>query len=1122
MIGTKLDHYMIEKKIGEGGMSEVYLANDTRLLRPVAIKVLSTNLLKDDEKRLGFMREARAASSLNHPNICTVYDVGHKKGVNYIVMEYVDGKTLRQLLDERNCLPEAEVINLSFRICSALAAAHDKGIIHRDIKPENIMITREGYVKIMDFGLAKLASDTIESDSEVEKKIQEDSEIFFTKDTLALTSIMGTVSYMSPEQALGKTLDSRTDIFSFGIVLYEALTGKLPFQAKSNITTLSKIIEDEPANVQLENKNISSEMNSLVEKLLKKNVDDRYSSLKHFVNDLKKFEKKISYPKKRSLIFWPLLITVLFVTLIVAFFVLKETNKVEAQPVGYLYDFGFPGKGEGQFDQPAGLAINHRGDLLVVDKNNHRIQAFDLMGNFLYEFGAFGSEDGNFKNPSGIAINSIGNILVTDTFNHRVQVFDSFGKFLFNFGSECTIEIDKRCIDPDGLGPLEVGDGQFDRPFGIAVDQLDNIFVADLFNNRIQVFDHLGNFLFKFGSPCNYIMSSQLYCVDPDGSGPLELGDGQFHNPAGVIVNDLGNIIVSEIYNHRIQIFDSFGRFLNKFGVPGSGEGQFNLPSSITLDSENNIIVMDSGNNRIQVFDPSGGYLCQFGTHGSGEENLDNPSNAIVDHFGNIVISDANNNRIQVLGRPIFTNVISQVGINTSFEGSPFGIFDFNNDDNLDLYIQMKDVPSILYRNNGENKQYSFTDITSSSGLDKVSGENTGASCIDYDNDGFVDIFVTAHGPKILYRNKGNGTFEDVSDIFGVSGIAKASWGTHNAFGDYNNDGYLDLFLSNDTSRAGVLYKNSGPPQWQFVDVTAESNIVFKGWGHGSVFMNYDNDGDQDIYISTYFGSNVFYRNNGNGTFTDVTENVGLTVGDRCRGIVFGDYDNDGDLDLYVTRGVYHTPFSNLLFRNDGPPDWSFTDVTSEAGVGDNGDGVSSVFGDFDNDGDLDIFVCNINNQANVLYRNNDNGTFTNVTKLAGVSNPLSLSLGAFGDHNNDGFLDLYAIAGKEQILYQNKVTSNYWLKIKLTGTKSNRDGFGSRIIITTGDLKQMRYVDGGDLGGGFQCSIPVHFGLGTADNVDRIEVKWPSGIVTILNDVPANQMLTIVEGETQHPIQSL
>ena len=169
-----------------------------------------------------------------------------------------------------NFLPESEVINLSFRICSALEAAHNKGIIHRDIKPDNIMITREGYVKVMDFGLAKLASDSIESDLGDKKYIQIKKELALTKDTLALSGIMGTVSYMSPEQAQGKTLDSRTDIFSFGVVLYEALTGNLPFKAKSNITTLSKIIEDEPPGIQLVNKNISPEMSGMVNKLLKK------------------------------------------------------------------------------------------------------------------------------------------------------------------------------------------------------------------------------------------------------------------------------------------------------------------------------------------------------------------------------------------------------------------------------------------------------------------------------------------------------------------------------------------------------------------------------------------------------------------------------------------------------------------------------------------------------------------------------------------------------------------------------------------------------------------------------------------------------------------------------------
>ncbi|MBN2088995.1 VCBS repeat-containing protein [candidate division KSB1 bacterium] len=458
-----------------------------------------------------------------------------------------------------------------------------------------------------------------------------------------------------------------------------------------------------------------------------------------------------------------------------------------------------------------------------------------------------------------------------------------------------------------------------------------------------------------------------------------------------------------------------------------------------------------------------------------------------------------------------FTDVTSDAQI-TAAGTTGLGFFDFDNDNDFDIYLHFYAAPNILYRNEGAMENFVFTDATAAAGLNATRG-GAGPSIADYNNDGFQDIFLSMHGPKIFYKNIGDGTFTDVNATVGItnSGITNGK-----AFGDYNNDGYLDLYLVNwNSDEPATLYKNSGPPDWKFTDVTLAAGAAFHGWGHACVFVDYDNDGDQDIFISVYYGNNVLFRNNGNGTFTDVSAQAGIQVGERCRGITWGDYDNDGDLDLYVTRGSFHTPYANYLFRNEGAPNWNFSDVSGAAGVAHNGDGSMSAFGDYDNDGDLDISIGNITNQRNVLYQNNGNGTFTDVAGSAGVAGSFtSCGMAPFGDYNNDGFPDIYATNDHAHVLFKNNGNSNNWIKIKLIGTVSNRDGLGARISLTTGARTQIREVDGGNLGMAFQCPQPVSFGLGTAMVIDQIRVRWPSGIISTLTQVVPNQCVTIIEKE--------
>jgi serine/threonine protein kinase len=238
---TNLSHYRIVSKIGEGGMGEVYLAQDTKLDRKVAIKFLNEEFSRDSDKLNRFIQEAKAASALNHPNILTVYEVGEVDGKNYISTELIDGQTLRQQLSQKEALPLNTILKIGVQVAEALSAAHQAGIIHRDIKPANIMIRRDGYAKVLDFGLAKLSEPgavaTGSTGSEDATRVQVNTNPGV---------VMGTVAYMSPEQARGNPTDARTDVWSLGVVLYEMVARKVPFSGETVNHTIVSILEKEP------------------------------------------------------------------------------------------------------------------------------------------------------------------------------------------------------------------------------------------------------------------------------------------------------------------------------------------------------------------------------------------------------------------------------------------------------------------------------------------------------------------------------------------------------------------------------------------------------------------------------------------------------------------------------------------------------------------------------------------------------------------------------------------------------------------------------------------------------------------------------------------------------------
>src|SRR5262245_10394898 len=282
--GTKLGRYEIRSQLGKGGMGEVYLAQDTKLDRKVALKVLPRALAEDKDRMSRFVLEAKLASALNHPNIITIHEIGEIDGVHFIATEYIEGETLTSQL-QKESLSLKSTLEIALQVASALDAAHSAGIVHRDIKPDNIMIRQDGIAKVLDFGLVKLTATEVSAvDTEADTKLD-------VKTSMGV--IMGTVAYMSPEQARGQDTDARTDIWSLGCVLYQMLTHQQPFQGETMVDVWANIIHEEPPSILAHRSDTPAELERIIAKTVRKDRDERYQSAKELFNDLQQLQTRL-------------------------------------------------------------------------------------------------------------------------------------------------------------------------------------------------------------------------------------------------------------------------------------------------------------------------------------------------------------------------------------------------------------------------------------------------------------------------------------------------------------------------------------------------------------------------------------------------------------------------------------------------------------------------------------------------------------------------------------------------------------------------------------------------------------------------------------------------------------
>jgi tRNA A-37 threonylcarbamoyl transferase component Bud32 len=296
MVGKELKHFKIEKLLGKGGMGVVYRARDVRLDRPVALKVLRADLTANPDRRRRFLQEAKAASAVTHPSIAQIYDVDEVEGTTFIAMEFVEGQTVGRLIDKRE-LDLIGSVEIALQVAEGLSKAHEANIVHRDIKSDNIMVTRDGHAKLLDFGLAKLL-DPVSADEESDVQDLKETETF------AHTSpgtVMGTAAYMSPEQARGLPVNQASDVFSMGVVLYEMVTGELPFKGDTPLDTMHSIAFDEARPITVIRRNLPPELHRVVSRCLRKKPADRYKNARALAADLKKLKNDIESGIQRSI-----------------------------------------------------------------------------------------------------------------------------------------------------------------------------------------------------------------------------------------------------------------------------------------------------------------------------------------------------------------------------------------------------------------------------------------------------------------------------------------------------------------------------------------------------------------------------------------------------------------------------------------------------------------------------------------------------------------------------------------------------------------------------------------------------------------------------------------------------
>jgi phosphodiesterase/alkaline phosphatase D-like protein len=576
---------------------------------------------------------------------------------------------------------------------------------------------------------------------------------------------------------------------------------------------------------------------------------------------------------------------------------------------------------------------------------------------------------------------------------------------------------------------------------------------------------------------------------DLDGDGKVELATANFSANTASVLRNTAN--PGAINNTSFATRVDFATGNGPLGVAmGDLDGDGKPELVVSNNSPNTVSVLRNTANPSAIDNTSFAAKMDFDT-GNGSFGV-----AAVDLDGDgkpdLAVANKVAGTLSVLRNldPPFLEVGAAAGVADTDQGEGVAWGDYDNDGDQDIYVVNYGSANRLHRNNGNG---TFTEVGASAGVADA-GDGNGAAWGDYDNDGDLDLYLANNGTNRLFRNDGSTGF---SEVGAAAHVDDAGYGQGVSWVDYDRDGRLDLYVVNHGS-ANRLYHNEGGV---FTEVGGAAGVADAGLGYEGVWGDYDNDGDSDLYL-TNNGTNRLHRNDG-GTFAEVGSSAGVAYAGHSTGAAWGDYDNDGKLDLLVSDFGNGT---KLLYHNDGNA--SFSNLAGSAGVNAGGSGYGVAWGDYDNDGNLDLYLVNFGT-ANRLHRNNGNGGFTEIGAAAGVADAGNGVGAAWADYDNDGDLDLYLVNQSPDRLYRNSGNANRWLQVKLIGVTSNKSGVGAKVTANAGGVSQRRDVEGG---AGFlsQGSLPVEFGFGGATTVAQLTVTWPSGAVKSLGNVATNQILTL------------
>lgn len=676
-------HYQIQAEIGRGGMGIVYKALDTRNEKTVAIKQLileNVDPEKHKEFTERFSREAETASRLTHPNIVKVLDVSDSIDSHYYVMEYLEGRSLRQELARKGGKLSPQVFwKMLKQVSEGLSYAHSLNVVHRDIKPDNIFILNDGRVVLTDFGIARIAD--------------------LEATNITKTGVMlGTLAYVSPEQLQNaKKVDHRADIFSLGVVSYEALSGELPFTGDGIAATIVKIMSQEETPLHIIKPSISDELSAAVSRTLRKKPRDRFRSVREFLRevqncpdlrDLNNAESG-SGPESEEIDMFATSVDLQIDESLITTSSGEFNNTPAAkehddrQMTETVQSAGFSDLARNLKESShKGLAPvarppeNQRRRLLRRDDRDNSMTGRPgnaavksspemMAGTYSPIRPKFTIDSVNneqaFLEPAVVACRS-GRIVVADIAKRRVSIFSQDGRFISNL-----------VLRPE-LSNSSTGGGMLTKPSGMDIDERGRIYICDSSDHYVRIFDNQGCFLKEFKNIKGKSSGLQglaidstglLYVSDADNRAlqvfqsdvgiwvrEINKGHGEeaFHLPSGITTDRLNRIYVVDYGTSQISIFNKKGSLLRSFGQKGKGKGMFNVPRAVAVDKQDRIYVLDSLNHRIQVFASSGDWLYTFGELGQGPGQFVGPADLCIDTDNNLLfVADKGNKRIQVL-----------------------------------------------------------------------------------------------------------------------------------------------------------------------------------------------------------------------------------------------------------------------------------------------------------------------------------------------------------------------------------------------------------------------------------------------------------------------------------------